>query len=60
MAGTPTAERDAVFFGPDTYRFAIFLRHHVQQAARAVDIGCGSGAGGLALGHAYRAWCVPT
>ena len=47
----PTAERDAVFFGPDTYRFATFLRQHVQHAASAVDIGSGSGAGGLALGR---------
>lgn len=48
--GFPTAEREAVFFGPDTYRFATFLRQHVQRADRAVDIGSGSGAGGLALG----------
>ncbi len=50
----PTRETDAVFFGPDTYRFvraalaAIPSRHYT----RAVDIGCGSGAGGLAIADA--------
>ena len=46
----PTTAPDAVFFGPDTYRFASFL------AARApprigslADVGCGTGAGGLLL-----------
>jgi SAM-dependent methyltransferase len=51
-SGYPTEEADAVFFGPDTYRFA-----HTLQALRdreadfaprsCVDIGCGTGAGGL-------------
>ncbi len=48
----PTAAADAVFFGPDTYRFADFIRHAlvtfpVGPRARVVDIGCGSGAGGV-------------
>ena len=47
--GFPTSERDAVFFGPDTYRFAAFVQQHAAAAPRAVDIGCGSGAGMLAL-----------
>jgi methylase of polypeptide subunit release factors len=43
-----------VFFGPDTYRFVRFIDEALRAnalppAARALDIGCGSGAGGLAL-----------
>jgi SAM-dependent methyltransferase len=45
----PTWQSDAVFFGPDTYRFCAFLRRHAESARRAVDIGCGSGAGGIAV-----------
>ncbi|HYG26414.1 MAG TPA: methyltransferase [Caulobacteraceae bacterium] len=45
----PTSDDDAVFFGPDTYRFARFLRQELAQGpgGRLVDIGSGSGAGGL-------------
>jgi len=45
----PTHDGDAVFFGPDTYRFAALLRRVAGEASRVVDIGCGSGAGGLVL-----------
>jgi methylase of polypeptide subunit release factors len=45
----PTLAADAVFFGPDTYRFVALLRREVSCARRAVDVGCGSGAGGLCL-----------
>jgi methylase of polypeptide subunit release factors len=45
----PTTGADAVFFGPDTYRFIQLLRRSVGPARRLVDIGAGSGAGGLAL-----------
>ena len=45
----PTESADAVFFGPDTYRFVAALRRRARPAGRAVDLGCGSGAGGLAL-----------
>ena len=57
----PTVQDDAVFFGPDTYRFVRFVRRSLDNAnARSlgtarflVDIGCGSGAGGiLAARHA--------
>src|SRR3954470_18848297 len=49
----PTDQADAVFFGPDTYRFVRALSQSFQNFAaparcRIVDIGCGSGAGGLA------------
>jgi SAM-dependent methyltransferase len=48
----PTEAPDSVFFGPDTYRFARALRHAVRDLPAAasftiVDIGCGSGAGGV-------------
>ena len=47
----PTEAADAVFFGPDTYRFASALQAHLNQhqgtIARAVDIGCGSAAGAI-------------
>lgn len=47
----PTDSADAVFFGPDTYRFAnailCHLNNHQGQIGRAVDIGCGSGAGAI-------------
>ena len=47
----PTNRADAVFFGPDTYRFARLVRNHLQHdtrpLARIVDIGCGAGPGAL-------------
>jgi release factor glutamine methyltransferase len=48
----PTDAPDAVFFGPDTYRFARALRQVIADMPGAasltvIDIGCGSGAGGL-------------
>jgi release factor glutamine methyltransferase len=45
----PTTGPDAVFFGPDSYRFAALLARAVPKAGRLVDIGCGTGVGGLVL-----------
>jgi methylase of polypeptide subunit release factors len=46
----PTTAPDSVFFGPDTYRFAAMLRRlPFALGARVLDIGAGSGAGGLTL-----------
>jgi release factor glutamine methyltransferase len=45
----PTVQADAVFFGPDTYRFCSLLKRWAPAARRLVDVGCGSGAGGLCL-----------
>lgn len=45
----PTLGSDAVFFGPDTYRFSALLTRTVAAARRCVDVGCGSGAGGLSI-----------
>jgi release factor glutamine methyltransferase len=47
----PTERADSVFFGPDSYRFAAFLRSQVPHARRLADVGCGTGVGGLALGQ---------
>jgi methylase of polypeptide subunit release factors len=48
----PTDTPDAVFFGPDTYRFARMVRQSLaafpaRRACRIIDVGAGSGAGGL-------------
>jgi methylase of polypeptide subunit release factors len=46
----PTTESDAVFCGPDTFRFVSLVRREIQRCpnvSRIVDVGCGAGAGGL-------------
>lgn len=52
----PTSAANAVFFGPDTYRFVRALQAEldVRPVARAVDIGCGSGAAAIAIALHYR------
>lgn len=45
----PTLSADAVFFGPDTYRFSAFIARSLRRCRCLVDIGCGSGAGGLGV-----------
>jgi release factor glutamine methyltransferase len=47
----PTTEPDAVFFGPDTYRFCSAIGRAHLAPARVLDIGCGSGAGGIIAGR---------
>jgi len=47
----PTAQQDAVFFGPDSYRFAGFLQRELPRLApraHIVDVGAGAGAGAIA------------
>ncbi|MEA2833980.1 MAG: release factor glutamine methyltransferase [Methylobacteriaceae bacterium] len=61
----PTTEADAVFFGPDTYRFAraieAGLRDRTAPIANAVDIGCGAGSGGVLMAkHAPEARVLMT
>jgi release factor glutamine methyltransferase len=51
----PTEAVDSVFFGPDTYRFCAFVARNATRAERVVDIGCGSGAGGLVAARASHA-----
>lgn len=46
----PTTAEDAVFFGPDTYRFVDFVRSELvggRAVRRLVDIGAGAGVGGI-------------
>lgn len=48
----PTTDADAVFFGPDSYRFARLLKQTIvnlpfKNYKTVVDIGCGSGIGGI-------------
>jgi release factor glutamine methyltransferase len=46
----PTTAADAVFFGPDTYRYCDLIVDETrsrERAMRVVDVGCGSGAGGI-------------
>ncbi len=47
----PTAAADSVFLGPDTYRMADAAVAQVKAGTvrRAVDIGCGTGAGAIAV-----------
>ncbi|MCO7518117.1 MULTISPECIES: class I SAM-dependent methyltransferase [unclassified Pseudomonas] len=52
----PTDSPDAVFFGPDSYRFAQVIHDHLQHSPQrvqhAVDIGCGTGVGALIIARA--------
>jgi methylase of polypeptide subunit release factors len=49
----PTTAEDSVFFGPDTYRMTdaatAVLESRELPVRRAVDIGCGTGAGAIAV-----------
>jgi methylase of polypeptide subunit release factors len=51
----PTCDEDAVFFGPDTYRFVAALHRSLdalrdgRRIERAVDIGAGAGPGAIEL-----------
>ena len=52
----PTTQNDSVFFGPDSYRFADFLKAELPKLSprRLVDIGTGSGVGAI-----VAACCAP-
>ncbi len=49
----PTTAPDAIFFGPDTYRFtnaiAQYLKDGEVHVRRAVDVGCGAGPGAVVV-----------
>jgi SAM-dependent methyltransferase len=52
----PSSGLDGVFFGPDSYLFASFLRssdRFVKQPRSIVDVCCGSGAGAIHMARAY-------
>ena len=58
----PTLEPDAVFFGPDTYRFATLIKQTlaadpVIAGGCIVDVGCGAGAGGIVAERAASEPC---
>ncbi|GAA4026788.1 class I SAM-dependent methyltransferase [Actimicrobium antarcticum] len=70
----PTTQDNAVFFGPDTYRFARFIRQALAISAgwiepalslvagtpmHILDVGCGSGAGALIAVRALSAANIP-
>src|SRR5256885_4890320 len=60
----PTEQADSVFFGPDTYRFARMVRRSLETmkcrpALRILDVGAGSGAGGLHAAAAVAAHASP-
>jgi release factor glutamine methyltransferase len=53
-SGFPTLDHDAVFFGPDTYRFVRFVKEALDRNGLAapvdiIDVGCGTGAAGIFL-----------
>jgi len=53
----PTTAADAVFFGPDSYRFASLIRHElgawaIGPGAHIVDIGTGAGVGAIVAARA--------
>jgi hypothetical protein len=55
-SGYPTRERDSVFLGPDTYRYVrLVLQRLPREPALVVDVGAGSGVGGIVAGMARRA-----
>jgi SAM-dependent methyltransferase len=45
----PTDAESSVFLGPDTYRFCALLERALPPLGRVVDVGCGTGAGGLSV-----------
>jgi methylase of polypeptide subunit release factors len=71
----PTTQDNAVFFGPDTYRFARFVRQRIEltyswrvgagraglpdRPMRVLDVGCGSGAGGVIAARCLKSLGLP-
>ncbi|GLV23066.1 hypothetical protein TomMM35A_29080 [Sphingobium sp. TomMM35A] len=52
----PTDDQDAIFFGPDSYRFARLISDELSRCpqrdgARLVDMGTGAGVGGIVAAH---------
>ncbi len=76
----PTVQENAVFFGPDTYRFARFIQQGLEPVGaaqgiqgnwatavfgrelrplRVLDVGCGSGAGGIVAARCLKQAGMP-
>lgn len=57
-SGYPTTAADAVFFGPDSYRFAQLIQAHLQRnpspVDHAIEIGAGTGIGAIIIATARR------
>lgn len=53
----PTSDEDAVFFGPDTYRFMAAIERELAALAappqRIADIGCGAGPAAIGIARRY-------
>lgn len=52
----PTREQDAVFFGPDTYRFVRFVRANLSngmEGRRICDVGTGAGVAAIELARLF-------
>jgi len=53
----PTMQDDAVFFGPDTYRFVAAIERSLPMLAappsRVADVGCGAGPAAIAIARRY-------
>ena len=57
----PTEAEDAVFFGPDSYRFVDFLRAELPrlgEVRRLVDLGAGAGVGAIMAGALLAGACL--
>jgi methylase of polypeptide subunit release factors len=62
-SGYPTLDQDAVFFGPDSYRFADLIQRelgpmNLAEGALIVDIGTGSGVGAIVASGLQPSACV--
>jgi methylase of polypeptide subunit release factors len=68
----PTTQDNAVFFGPDTYRFARFIQQSIElthswrvgagtcgRSLRVLDVGCGGGAGGMVAARCLKKLDLP-
>lgn len=59
----PTTQNDAVFFGPDSYRFVRFIQETLPALSprkRLVDIGAGTGIGAIAAARITQAPAILT
>jgi methylase of polypeptide subunit release factors len=57
----PTHEADAVFLGPDSYRFADYISRqldHLPDDARVLDYGAGAGVGGIVAASIHGNACL--